>query len=476
MKNTQVSKITEILLQAGATDVVMVGGCVRDFLLDVSSKDIDIEVYGLTYPQMAKALQGTFRVNQVGASFNVLKVGADIDLAIPRRDSKIGAGHKSFDVQSDPNMNFTEAASRRDFTINAIGMRADGTLLDPWGGADDLKRKILRAPTEAFCEDPLRVLRGMQFAARFGFDMDEKTIDLCRRVLPEFGTLSEERVYMEWFKWASKGKYPEKGLKLLQQTGWLSCFPELAILEQTPQNPLKHPEGNVFIHTMDVCKAAAEIADQEHLSQHDRVILLFAALCHDFGKAVTTIRDSQGQWICPDHASAGEPIARRFLEKMKPPLWLIDNVVPLVKLHMIHKTVNSSHSFNPTAENQLTGNLPSNTSGTSSVSDKFLRHLSVELKDSSIRMWNLLVSADYRALGKLKPGETKFPDWLKRAEQLGIVEKKPEPILLGRHLMEYGIAPGPAMGDLLAQAWNAQLDGIFTDLPCALEWLKKQTD
>ncbi|MDO4575756.1 MAG: hypothetical protein Q4D98_11145 [Planctomycetia bacterium] len=266
MMDEKLKRITELLLAAGARDVVMVGGCVRDMLLGIPSKDIDVEVYGLTYQEMFQALRGHFRVNQVGQSFSVLKVDHEIDLAIPRRESKIGAGHRGFEVTADKDMTFSEAAGRRDLTINAIGMRPDGTLCDPYGGVEDLKKGILRAPTEAFCEDPLRVLRAMQFAARFGFTLEERTAALCRRVLPEFATLTQERVYMEWSKWAEKGKYPSKGLDTLVQSGWIACFPQLNV-------------PGILEAVKPICDRAARIAETEGLAGETRQELLFSALC-----------------------------------------------------------------------------------------------------------------------------------------------------------------------------------------------------
>ena len=290
----KVRKIEALLKAAGATDVLYVGGFVRDFVLGIPSKDIDLEIYGLTYRQIAEALRESFRIGQVGQSFSVIKVDNEIDLAIPRRERKIGVGHKAFEVIPDSSMTFREAASRRDFTINAIGMRMDGSFCDPFDGLGDLKRGILRAPTEAFCEDPLRVLRGMQFAARFGFSMEPRTIGFCRRVRDEFNTLSAERLYSEWEKWALKGNWPEKGLDILRETGWIESFPELFAMTRTPQDPLLHPEGNVWEHTRRVCVSAAKLAKTFQLSSEDRLCLMFAALLHDVGKPSTLVKNEDG--------------------------------------------------------------------------------------------------------------------------------------------------------------------------------------
>ena len=261
LEHRKSQRIIDLLEQGGATGVYFVGGSVRDHFLGQPSiagriapnqekeqphcdpqkvKDIDIEVYGLNYDAMVGILSPHFRVNLVGRSFGTLKVDQQIDVSVPRRESKMGIGHKGFRVDSDPDMTFAEAAKRRDFTINAIGMKRDGTVVDPYQGVDDIRRKILRATSEAFGEDPLRVLRGMQFAARLGFQLDPDTVVLCRGLRDEFPALSPERVWGEWEKWALKSQFPSLGLRVLEATGWLACFPELFALRGTPQHLLWH--------------------------------------------------------------------------------------------------------------------------------------------------------------------------------------------------------------------------------------------
>ncbi len=421
--HSKVVKIARLLELAGATDLFLVGGYVRDYLLGIPSKDYDLEVYGLDYEAIIAAVKPYFRVNQVGKSFSVLKVDQWIDVTLPRREVKTGPGHREFDVVADGRMTFTEAASRRDFTINAIGMRMDGTLCDPYDGGGDLRRRILRAPTEAFCEDPLRVLRGMQFAARFGMKMEPRTAELSRRVLPEFGTLSAERIFEEWFKWAVRGDFPEMGLELLCETGWIGCFPELnAQVEQ-----------GVFPHTKTVCTRAAELARTHALAKNDRAVLMFGALCQDFGKAG----------------------AEEFLMRMKPPLWLPERVLPLV----------TEHATRPWPLREA-------------VTDAGVRHLSARLAPANIRMWELLSTAEERARtdAQQEVEQKTVPAcdaWAARARELGIYDGPPEPILQGRHLLQRGMEPGPGMGRVLKKAWNAQLDGAFFSLEEAFRWLEE---
>ncbi len=450
--SAKVRRVFELLAEAGATDCLLVGGCVRDFLLGLKSKDVDIEVYGLNYQEILKTLQPHFCVNLVGQSFATFKIGSNIDLSLPRTESKSGRGHKGFSVEADPLLDPRVACSRRDFTINAIGMRLDGSLVDPFDGQEDLRRGILRAPTEAFCEDPLRVLRAMQFAARFGFSLDSATVDLCKRVRPEFETLSAERIWGEWQKWAKKGRFPGHGLRVLQETTWIECFPELAALVGTPQNPRFHPEGDVFEHTVMASNAAAKIADELKLSIQDRCILMLGILCHDFGKPAATFLDEEGNWRSPHHSTMGVEPTQAFFDRMKAPKWAAEHIVPLVREHMAHMAI--PWTTDPT-----------------DPSDSSVRRLAVRLAPANIALWAALCKADAMGCGGPKP-HYRSDDWEKIAQKLELREKKPQPILLGRHLLEHGIEPGKKMGEILHQAFEAQLDGAFSELEEAERWLQ----
>lgn len=444
----KIIRINELLRDAGATDVLFVGGFVRDHILGIPSKDMDLEIYGLDYQQIADTLRPYFRVDQVGQSFSVVKIDNEIDLAIPRRERKTGVGHKAFEVVADSSMTFQEAASRRDFTINAIGMRLDGTFCDPFDGLGDLKRGILRAPTEAFCEDPLRVLRGMQFAARFGFSMEPRTVDFCRRVLPEFKTLSCERLYTEWEKWALKGKYPEKGLDVLRETGWLECFPELFAMTQTEQDPEVHPEGNVWEHTRKVCISAAKIAEKANFSVQDRLCLMFSALVHDIGKPATWKKDENGKISMPGHAEVGARMAFDFFLNLRAPLIVFKTVRSLVAAHGWH----FHHPASPAS----------------------VRHLSVALSPVSFRLWHALVSADRDGCGLHAPqGEIHYENWAQIAEELGICDHQPPQIIFGRDLFRFGVQPGKPMGALLRKIRKAQLDGEFMEYTDGIKWVEE---
>ena len=440
--------IAEKLKNAGATRCLIVGGWVRDHILGIDSKDLDIEIYGLNYSQIVEALSCDFHVDLVGHSFGVVKIDNLIDVSIPRRENKNGVGHKGFDIRIDPNMTVKEAAIRRDFTVNSIAMTLGGEFIDPFNGRIDLEKKILRACSNAFRDDPLRVLRGMQFAARFGFIMDDKTILMCKELVKEYDTIAKERVFQEWKKWATKGKYPKLGLEVLYKTSWMEKYPILKSMAKTLQDPIWHPEGDVFEHTGHVCNAATDIANRENLGENDRLILLFSALCHDMGKPCTTIKSDEGRWIAPKHADMGVALAEEFLVQINGPGWLTERVSPLVKEHMAHV----SH----------TGGDPS---------DRSIRRLANRLAPATMRLWAMVCEADASGRPPL-PRTNPVECWVNVANRLAIKDQKPKPILMGRHLLSLGMEPGREMGMVLADAFEDQLDGDFSDLPGAIKWAK----
>lgn len=212
---------------------MLVGGAVRDHLLGTPSSDADVEVYGASLDDLARVYRERgYRVDEVGKAFGVLKVSKhggvrDLDVAVPRRENAVGAGHRGFEVRPDAAMTMAEAAARRDFTINAMSYDPrEGVILDPFGGMADIRSKTLRAVGSSFAEDPLRVLRGMQFAARFRMVMDPKTVELCRSLRPRYDELPVERVRAEWTKlW--RADHPERGLDVLTATGWDDTIPGL---------------------------------------------------------------------------------------------------------------------------------------------------------------------------------------------------------------------------------------------------------
>ncbi|HET9221707.1 MAG TPA: HD domain-containing protein, partial [Roseiflexaceae bacterium] len=435
-------------IQAAGGQPLIVGGAVRDMLLGHAPKDLDVEVYRLDVEQLAAALAPFGRLDAVGRSFGVLKLrtpaGQEFDFALPRRESKIGAGHRGFLAAPDPTMTPQEAAARRDFTINAMALTPDGQVLDFFGGQADLRDRVLRHTTNAFAEDPLRVLRGMQFAARFDMLLAPETAALGRALLPEAPTLPIERVWAEWWKWASKSVRPSAGLRALEETGWISLYPELVALIDCPQDPVWHPEGQVGIHNHYVVDAASTIAVRDGLEGEERAVLLFAALCHDLGKPATTSHESDGRIRSPGHDQAGIAPTQSLLRRIGCPHDIAAQVVPLVREHMNHIGM--------------------------AVTDRAVRRLALRLAPATIEQWGRLVEADHNGRPPLPPGNPAY-EIVALAQRLGAAEGRPEPILLGRHVIEAGmLRPGPQLGALLRRAYQAQIDGAFATAEEGLEW------
>ncbi len=292
---------------------LIVGGWVRDRLMGIGSKDIDLEVYGLAAGRLREILTGFGPVNAVGESFTVYKVG-DIDVALPRRESKVGRGHKGFEVVGDPHLSTTEAARRRDFTVNAIAWDPlTEEYVDPFDGRGDIHRRLLKAvDATTFPEDSLRVLRAVQFAARFEFEVEPGTAELCRR-LP-LDDLPAERIWGEVEKLLLRAHRPSIGLELalrLEVIGRL--FPELGRLVGCPQEPEWHPEGDVWVHTLMVIdQARTRIEDLDHPRQ---VTLMLGAVCHDLGKPATTAF-LDGRIRSIDHEQAGVAPATALLDRL----------------------------------------------------------------------------------------------------------------------------------------------------------------
>ena len=307
----------------------LVGGGVRDWLLGLEPKDLDVEVAGVDFEALHRALAPFGATDVVGRSFGVIKVrsaasGAEYDFSLPRRESKTGAGHRGFAVEPDPSLSEAEAAARRDFTVNAISYDPfSAAIIDPLNGQADLRARLLRHSSAAFVEDPLRVLRAFQLAARFDFTLVPETATLCRGIAGAYGELPVERVWGEWDKWAVKSLKPSRGLEVLEQTGWLRHFPEIAVLRGTPQEPEWHPEGDVFTHTQLCLDALVALEGWREAEPARRRRLTLAVLAHDFGKPSTTARaERRGimRWTSPGHEGAGGPLAEAFLRRIGAPL------------------------------------------------------------------------------------------------------------------------------------------------------------
>ena len=437
----------------------LVGGGVRDWLLGLTPQDFDLEVAGADFESLHRVLAPFGATDVVGRNFGVIKVrsavtGAEYDFSLPRRESKTGAGHRGFAVAPDPTLSDAEAAARRDFTVNAIACDPfTGELIDPHGGQRDLANRTLRHTGVAFAEDPLRVLRAMQLAARFDFSLAPETAALCRSIAETFSTLPVERVWAEWEKWAVKSTRPSRGLTVLEETGWLKHFPEIAALRGTPQEPEWHPEGDVFTHTQLCLDALVVLDDWKISSAPRRRVLAFAVLAHDFGKPATTQRaEKRGalRWTSPGHESAGGPLADSFLRRIGAPLDVDPPVRTLVVHHLAHHH------------------------GQAHFSDTAVRRLARRLAPATIDDLTTVMRADSNGRPPLTSPEThaRIDELVAKAHALALADAAPKPLILGRHLITLGIKPDPKFKSILETAFEAQLDGAFADEAGGIAWLK----
>lgn len=417
---------------------LIVGGWVRDRLMQRPSKDIDIEVYGLEADRLRGLLGAFGSVNTVGESFTVFKV-ADVDVALPRRESKVGRGHKGFQVHGDPHLSPREAARRRDFTINAISWDPlTEQYEDPFDGRADVERRCLRVvDPSTFADDSLRVLRALQFAARFEFDVDPATKELCRRI--PLDDLPAERIWGELEKLLLQAQRPSKGFELALELGVIDkLFPELKALVGCPQEPEWHPEGDVWVHTLMVIDEARQRIDD--LDRPHQVAVMLGAVCHDLGKPPTTAF-VDGRIRSMEHEQAGVAPATAVLDRLN--------------IHTIGGFDVRKQVLGITAHHLKPGMFGMSKTP---VSDGAYRRLAQKV---DLELLARVAKADCMGRGggfDCSPHDA----FLQRARELGVQNAPPAPLVLGRHLLALGVPPGPRMGEILRAVYERQLDGSVT--------------
>src|SRR6266508_689112 len=444
----RVREIASAVRDAGGRALV-VGGWVRDQLMGHAAPDIDVEVFHLASDRLRQLLEPFGRVEAVGESFQVYKLG-DIDVSLPRRDSKAGRGHRGFVVAGDPDMSITEAARRRDFTINAISWDPlTGEYFDPFDGRGDLQRRLLRMVDAAtFSEDSLRVLRAVQFAARFEFELDEETRRLCRAIALD--DLPAERIWGEIEKLLF-ARRPSIGFALALELDVVSkLFPELQALAGCPQEPEWHPEGDVWVHTLQVIDQARTRIDD--LPRPRQIAIMLGAMCHDLGKPATTAL-IDGRIRSMDHEEQGVGPANALLDRLN---------------------VNSIDGYD--VRRQVLGMTAQHLKPGSWFKVRY------EVGDGAFR--RLAQKVDLELLARVaksdcegrKPGlfDCTAMDWfLERARALGVEHRPPPPILLGRHLLDLGLNPGPRVGAILKAVYEQQMDGAVSNLDEAIAVAKQ---
>jgi tRNA nucleotidyltransferase (CCA-adding enzyme) len=427
-------EIARAVREAGGRALV-VGGWVRDELLGRSSKDLDLEVFGIPTASLLPLLQRFGRVDTVGESFTVYKLGG-MDISLPRRESKIGRGHKGFRVEGDPALSFKDAARRRDFTINAISKDPlTGELIDPFDGRRDLSLRVLRVvDPETFSDDSLRALRALQFAARFDLTLDPQTKELCR-ALP-LDDLPAERIWGEWEKLLLQAPRPSQGFALALELGIIGrLFPELEAMVGCPQEPEWHPEGDVWVHTLMVVDEARTRIDD--LDRGRAVAVMLGAVCHDLGKPSTTAL-VDGRIRSLGHEEAGVAPATAVLDRL--------NVQTMDGFDVRHTVLGIvAHHLKPGAFHKTADK----------VGDGAFRRLALK-----VDMELLARVAKSDCLGRTGAFDCSAMDWfLERARSLGVEHAPPAPLVLGRHLLALGLTPGPRIGEILKQIYERQLDG-----------------
>ncbi len=398
-------------IRAAGGRAFLVGGWVRDAMLGKSCRDYDIEVYDMAQDALVPLLSKYGRTNLVGKAFGVIHLamkGLSLDFSFPRTENKVGYGHRGFVVHTDEKLSFKEAALRRDFTINAMGMELpELTLCDPYGGVEDLKAHRLKHVSDAFAEDSLRIMRGVQFASRFELTLAPETAELCKRLSLE--DLSKERIYEEFKKWLLKPGKPSLGLRAFLEMDLLRFFPEVKPLDGS------YEKLGEFLDNMSR-NAAAE-------PEESRMAMAFAALL-------------SGNSCAEDW--------EKFLTGMTNEVKLLRNVPKLLRYL---STASPEGAF---------------------LDDSEIRRLSVALE--GLREYCILVVSnpmfgEQARLAFVERLKT-------RAIELGVFENAPEPYLTGRYLMSLGLKPGKQFGDLIRESFELQLDGKLQDAEQAEAWAK----
>ena len=422
-----------------------VGGYVRDLLLDSENKDIDMEVHCIEPAALESILSQFGKVLTMGASFGIYNIkGYSLDIAMPRKETACGAGHRDFDVFVDPFIGTQNAAMRRDFTINALMQNVlTGEIVDHFNGRADLNNKVIRHVNDtSFAEDPLRVLRGAQFAARFDFKIANETISLCSRM--DLTALSKERIETELKKALLKADKPSvffKNLRKMNQLGY--WFRELENIIGVPQNPQFHSEGDVWNHTMMVLDEAAKYRG----NAESPFGFMLAALCHDFGKTVCTqIADDLIRSI--GHEKEGLPLIEAFLRRITTETKLINYVLNLCVLHM-----------KPNALAAMNASVKSTN----------------KMFDQAQEPKALVYMAMADNYGRIIPdGITPHEEFL--FERLAIYNDiMSKPFVQGKDLIEAGIKPDKKFGEYLEYAHKLRLAGVDKDstLKQTLAYIKK---
>jgi tRNA nucleotidyltransferase (CCA-adding enzyme) len=437
----------------------LIGGAVRDHLLSLPCKDFDVEVYHTTPETLLPQLERFGKLDLVGKSFGVYKLKTDagiFDFSLPRKDSKVSPGHKGFEIEVDPNLSPKEAATRRDLTINALSFSLqENKIFDYFGGLKDIQEKKLRHTSLQFSEDPLRVLRIFQFAARFEFDIADETATLCQQMAQEgkFFELPKERIGEEFKKFLLKGKNHRLGFQVLEKTGWLPFFKELHALAGLQQDPVYHPEGDVLTHTALCITALTQNKEWQTKSEDDQLALAYGILCHDLGKADTTKtefkeKENRVCIVSPGHDITGIPKTFALLETLNAKQTHRVRAACLTEFHMAHLQTKTKPAVMKLAKK-------------------------LEAGQTTLAELSLITEADHSGRPPLlKKQAEQMVQILEIAKEKNCLHAAVPNLLNGKDLLREHIPQGKAFQVILTHAYQHQLENEISEKSLMEKWLK----
>lgn len=450
---TERDEIFNAIMSAGG-EPVYVGGYVRDTVLGIPCKDFDIEVYGINIQTLQFVLERFGKVSTVGQRFGIVKLTTEqdeYDFSLPRKDNKIGVGRSGFTVEFNAAITKEEAAQRRDFTFNSMFMSVDGIVYDPYNGQEDLRKKILRHTSNAFTEDPTRVLRGMRFCGQLNLHVCTETANLCKSIIEDYSLIEPDMIWQEWEKWALRSICPSRGLNFLSSSGWITHYPELNAIRYLKQDQEWHPEGSVWQHTKYVVDQMNTICDRDGVIGDEKIVHMFGALLHDVGKAVTTTKNAEGRFTSPGHDEAGIEIAKSFLQRIHAPMRFHAPIIDMIRFHMRH----------------INGSSPK-------VARRMLSAMTI-----TPEQWLRMVEADHSGRPPLPKGVPQNAADLFNLMKEVQSNYKVEKLVMGRHLIEHGYTPSPMFGYVLNQVYQIQIEeGLPFDelLSVALQMIKEYSN
>jgi tRNA nucleotidyltransferase (CCA-adding enzyme) len=466
--------LKEFFIEVFKEKIFLVGGTIRDYILYGQlnqNRDIDMVVIDHSYEEIEQKLKPYGKTNTVGKSFAVVKFtkeGNTFDISVPRKDIKRSGdshSHKNFIIDCGPHISLEEDLKRRDFTCNSIALRLiDYELFDPFDGKTAIEQKIIKMTgPETFFDDPLRILRGARFASVHRFFIDPEIYLNAKEV--ELAELSKERVTEELFRLLLESECPSIGLKEYWRLTVLEkLFPELYALSLTIQDSRFHPEVDefghhtVWAHTLITIDIAKKLSEQFKLDEEQTLALLLAALLHDIGKSVTTKWEfKRGRMTVTSifHDTRGVEMAETFLTDLKVET---RKHFPLKKV--VSHLVKYHHRIFELYRNR------------DKIGFRAIARLVRDLEEHDL----LLLLLDFADRQSREPDPLDFTElddvvkwFLKKKEEYNIDKETIKPIVMGRHLLEQGVAPGRQMGVYLEKLYERQLDGEFSTLEEGLQ-------